>query len=108
MVLGMFSFSVMGPNGHVWSSHASVLICYYKLTKASKSSVYRNAFIHVHKEMCTTCNNEKLQIIQLFSMNYNHKAECYIATKIKELELEELKRMTLMVSNRAKHRRYAP
>lgn len=35
-VLGMFSFSVMGPNGHVWSSHASVLICYYKLTKASK------------------------------------------------------------------------
>ena len=58
--------------------------------------------------ICTTCNNEKLQIIQLSGMNYNHKTECYIATKIRELELDVLKQMALMVSNRAKHRRYAP
>ena len=53
---------------------------------------------------CTTCNNEKLQIIRLSSMNYNHKTERYIATKIRDLELEVLKRMTLMVSNRAKQK----
>lgn len=37
-------------------------------------------------------------------MNYNHKTERYIATKIRELELEVLKRMTLMVSKRAKQK----